>query len=129
MRTAQSVKDEIIQRFGFFPPFFEPAMETPSVLENLWQQTLSAYVENPLPALFKEKLAALIAKYCSVPYCLICHTSTLRPLGMKGAEANAESAIFVLVLTLSSTFSKSVGSHWNDGPRIQKLPVFQHHEV
>lgn len=68
------------------PPFFEPAMHTPSILENLWQQTLVAYIENPIPALFKEKLAALLARYCSVPYCLICHSSTLRPLGMKASE-------------------------------------------
>ena len=86
MRTSDQIKDEIISRFGFFPPFFAPALETPQILENLWQQTLSAYVENPIPALFKEKIAAIVARSCSVPYCLVCHTCRLRPLGMKGHE-------------------------------------------
>ncbi len=85
-KSAQTIKSEIEERFGFFPPFFEPALETPRVLENLWQQTLSAYIENPWPALFKEKLAALLARYCSVPYCLICHSCSLVPLGLKAPE-------------------------------------------
>lgn len=86
MRTAQTIKTEIIEKFGFFPPFFEPALTSPLVLENLWQQTLSAYLNNPLPDLFKEKLAALLARYCMVPYCLLCHSSSLRPLGMSSVE-------------------------------------------
>ncbi len=56
------------------------------VLRSLWQQTLTAYVQNPLPALFKEKLAALLARYCTVPYCLMCHSASLRPLGLSAQE-------------------------------------------
>ncbi len=81
-RTSEQIKTEIIDRLGFFPPFFEPALRSPNVLENLWQQTLSGYIENPIPELFKEKLAAVLARYCTVPYCLLCHSSALRPLGM-----------------------------------------------
>ncbi len=85
-RTAEVIRKEIINRFGFVPPFFEPAMPYPGVLENLWQQTVTAYIDNPIPALFKEKLAALLSRFCKVQYCLICHVSSLRPLGMTGKE-------------------------------------------
>lgn len=86
MRNSEEILNEITKTFGFVPPFFAPAVGTPQILENLWQQTLSAYVKNPIPDLFKEKLAALVARYCSVPYCLVCHSSTLRPLGMKSSD-------------------------------------------
>jgi hypothetical protein len=85
-RSADEILAEIRERFGFIPPFFEPAIATPAVLANLWQQTLSAYVENPLPALFKEKLFAYLSRYCAVPYCIVCHSCALRPLGMRAAE-------------------------------------------
>ncbi len=85
-RTSEQIKAEIKAKFGFVPPFFEPAEPAPQVLENLWQQTLSAYVNNPLPALFKEKLSAYLSRFCAVPYCMICHSCTLRPLGLKAQE-------------------------------------------
>ena len=71
-------------RLGFVPPFFEPAIPHPDVLENLWHQTRTAYLDNPLPALFKEKIAAVLAGNCAVPYCLMCHSCALRPLGLPG---------------------------------------------
>ena len=85
-RTSKQIQAEIVAKFGFVPPFFEPAEPTPQVLENLWQQTLTAYVNNPLPALFKEKLSAYLSRFCAVPYCMITRSCTLRPLGLKARE-------------------------------------------
>src|SRR5262249_35786283 len=85
-RASKKIKAEIEERFGFFPPFFTPALETTEILEKLWRQTLSAYVNNPLPVLFKERLFAYLSRYCAVPYCMICHSCALRPLGMTSAE-------------------------------------------
>jgi hypothetical protein len=85
-RTSKQIEAEIEAKFGFVPPFFKPAEQNPRVLENLWQQTLIAYVNNPLPALFKEKLSAYLSRFCSVPYCMICHSCTLHPLGMSAQE-------------------------------------------
>ncbi|QRK10735.1 GAF domain-containing protein [Archangium violaceum] len=56
------------------------------MLENLWQQTIHAYLQSPLPVLFRERLFAYLSRYCEVPYCLVCHSCALRPLGMKASE-------------------------------------------
>jgi len=86
MRTGEKIKAEIEDKLGFFPPFFGPAEQNPQVLENLWQQTLGAYINNPLPPLFKEKLSAYLSRCCAVPYCMICHSCSLHALGMKARE-------------------------------------------
>jgi two-component system cell cycle sensor histidine kinase/response regulator CckA len=88
-RVSEKIRSEIKERFGFFPPFFTPALETPEILETLWRQTLYAYVNNPLPVLFKERLFAYLSRICAVPYCIICHRCALRPLGMAAAEVFA----------------------------------------
>ena len=88
-RASKQIKAKIGEKFGFFPPFFTPALETPEILENLWPQTLFAYINNLLPVLFKEKLFAYLSRYCAVPYCIICHSCALRPLGMTVAEVLA----------------------------------------
>ena len=85
-QKSEKIRAEIEAKLGFVPPFFEPAEQSPQVLENLWQQTLSAYINNPLPALFKEKLSAYLSRFCRVPYCMICHSCTLRPLGLAARE-------------------------------------------
>lgn len=86
MLTSEQIQLEIQNRFGFIPPFFSPAQHNPQVLSYLWHQTLSAYIENPLPSLFKEKLSAYLSRYCAIPYCMICHSCTLKPLGMQAQE-------------------------------------------
>lgn len=83
---ATTILSKIEARLGFVPPFFSAAAAHPQALENLWRQTELAYLDNPLPGLFKEKLAALLGRYCEVPYCLLCHTCSLRPLGMSGTD-------------------------------------------
>ncbi|MGQ0537922.1 MAG: sensor histidine kinase [Gemmatimonadaceae bacterium] len=77
----QAVLAAIERRMGFAPAFFEPAAEQGDVLSTLWQQTLSAYLDNPLPALFKERLAAALGRFCSAPYDLVCHACELSALG------------------------------------------------
>ncbi|MBD2534487.1 EAL domain-containing protein [Nostoc flagelliforme FACHB-838] len=86
MRTSEQIKAEIQEKFGFFPPFFEPAEQNTQVLENLWQQTLFAYVNNPLSLLFKEKLSAYLSRYCVIPYCMICHSCSLHSLGVEASK-------------------------------------------
>ena len=86
MRISEQITAEIEDKLGFVPPLFNPAAQTPQVLENLWQQTINAYANNPLPTLFKEKLFAYLSRFCPVPYCIVCHSCSLHALGMHGSE-------------------------------------------
>lgn len=86
MRTSAQIKAEIQNQFGFFPSFFAPAESTVEVLERLWQETVTAYLQNPLPSLFKEQLFAYLSRYCSVPYCVVFHACSLYQLGMTAQE-------------------------------------------
>ncbi len=80
--ASEQIKAEIENRLGYFPPMFAPAMESPSLLESLWRQQLSAYYDNPLPELFKEKLSARLARYCSSSYFAVTHACMLCNLGI-----------------------------------------------
>lgn len=86
MQTSEQIISDISARFGYLPSLFVPAQPEPQLLENLWEQTLAAYVNNPLPDLFKEKLFAYLSRYCCVPYCIICHSCTLGQLGMSAKQ-------------------------------------------
>src|SRR5689334_20886596 len=64
---------------------FLPARDTPVVLENLWRQTVTAYLENPLPALFKEKLFTHLSRFSSSPYSTVKHAAELWRQGVSPA--------------------------------------------
>src|SRR5262245_36671548 len=85
-RTSEQIKAEIEHLFGFFPNFFNPVLGSPEALETLWQQTLAAYVNNPLAAVFKEKLFARLSRYCDAPYCVVTHSCLMRFLGQSAGE-------------------------------------------
>ena len=84
--TSERLKGEIEERLGFFPPFYAPALEFPSLLEGLWYQQLSGYHDNPLPELFKEKLSFRLSRYCASPYFIVTHACMLCRLGMTAGE-------------------------------------------
>lgn len=85
-RTSEQIKAEIERLFGFFPSFFQPALDQPETLESLWQQALNGYINNPLPAVFKEKLFVRLSRYCATPYCLVTHSCLMRFLGQSASE-------------------------------------------
>ena len=86
MVTSNQIKQKIIAHLGFFPSFLASAIETPTLLASFWAQTVSTYINNPLPELFKEKLFVLLSRGCSTPYFVICHSCNLRSLGMTAKE-------------------------------------------
>src|SRR5262245_48068192 len=85
-RTREQIKAEIERQFGFFLNFFQPVFDSPEALEILWQQTLAAYVNNPLPAVFKERLFARLSRYSAAPYCVVTHSCLMGLLGHSASE-------------------------------------------
>jgi PAS domain S-box-containing protein len=86
MRSSQEIKAEIRARLGFMPAFFEPAEATPALLESLWQQSAAAYLDNPLPRLFKERAAAWVVLQSGSRYGLAYHCCELHAMGVSGRD-------------------------------------------
>jgi diguanylate cyclase (GGDEF)-like protein/PAS domain S-box-containing protein len=86
MRTTETILAEIRQQLGLVPPFFIPAFDRPELLESLWQQTLAASVDNPLPGAFRERLFAYLSRFCAVPYSAVCHGFLLHPASLPVRE-------------------------------------------
>lgn len=86
-RTA--IEEEVASRFGFVPNFFRSASTAPAVIDDLWAFARSAYLDNPLPSIFKERLFVHLSRYCSVRYCIVRHVGFLIGHGRPSGDANA----------------------------------------
>jgi len=91
--SAPELEKRVGERFGVLPNFFRLAPETPEITEKLWGFAQAAYLDNPLPSTFKERLFVHLSRFCSVRYCIARHTGFLvglgRPAGDKQAHAHS----------------------------------------
>src|ERR1700736_4595108 len=89
--AASELQNRVKERFGVLPNFFRLAPETPEITEKLWGFAQAAYLDNPLPSIFKERLFVHLSRFCSVRYCIARHAGFLvglgRPAGDKDARA------------------------------------------
>jgi len=93
MSTAPELQQRVNERFGVLPNFFRLSPETPEITEKLWGFAQAAYLDNPLPSAFKERLFVYLSRFCAVRYCIARHTGFLiglgRPAGDKDARAES----------------------------------------
>ena len=89
MRASQEIVDEIQGRLGFVPAHLALAIDVPVILGSLWQQTRTAYLDNPLPALLKERTLAYLSRWCSVPYGISYHVCALAAAGVPADQIAA----------------------------------------
>jgi len=98
--TATDMQRQVSARFGVLPNFFRLSPETPEITEKLWGFAKAAYLDNPLPSVFKERLFVHLSRFCAVRYCIARHAGFLiglgRPAGDK--DARAESVVDVVKL-------------------------------
>ncbi len=73
-------------RFGVLPNFFRLASETPEIIEKLWGVAQAAYLDNPLPSVFKERLFVHLSRFCAVRYCIARHVGFLVGLGRPAGD-------------------------------------------
>ena len=82
-----SLEAEVRQRFGVLPNFFRLAATEPQITINLWGFAKFAYLDNPLPSLFKERLFVYLSRFCNVRYCIARHLGFLVGLGHPSGDA------------------------------------------
>jgi signal transduction histidine kinase len=80
---------EVTGRFGILPNFFRSAHAAPELVEQLWSFARAAYLDNPIPALFKERLFVMLSRLCPVRYCIVRHVGFLLGHGRPAGDMNA----------------------------------------
>jgi PAS domain S-box-containing protein len=88
-KTAIDLERRIGERFGVLPNFFRLAPETPEITEKLWGFAQVAYLDNPLPSVFKERLFVHLSRFCAVRYCIARHVGFLVGLGHPAGDQGA----------------------------------------
>jgi len=98
--TAQHLQRRVNERFGVLPNFFRLSPETPEITEKLWGFAQAAYLDNPLPSVFKERLFVQLSRFCAVRYCIARHTGFLIGLGRPAGDKDARAASVADVVKL-----------------------------
>lgn len=85
-RAGTQVDSEVVARFGLVPNFFRLASSDPSITRNLWGFAQFAYLDNPMPSLFRERLFVYLSRFCDVRYCIARHVGFLVGLGRPAGD-------------------------------------------
>jgi signal transduction histidine kinase len=94
------LENEIAKRFGVLPNFFRLASADPKIAANLWGFAQFAYLDNPLPSLFKERLFVYLSRFCEVRYCIARHLGFLVGLGYPAGDSACRPPTLESVLPL-----------------------------
>ena len=57
--------------------------------KKLWDFAKSAYLDSPIPSLFKERLFVFLSRFCQVRYCIVRHCGFLVGYGHSSGDASA----------------------------------------
>jgi PAS domain S-box-containing protein len=98
--AASELKERVAERFGVLPNFFRLAPEAPEITEKMWGFAQAAYLDNPLPSVFKERLFVYLSRFCAVRYCITRHVGFLVGLGRPAGDASARLQIVAEVVEL-----------------------------
>jgi PAS domain S-box-containing protein len=86
MRTP--LEAAVAKRLGLLPNFFRLSSSEPKIAENLWGFAQFAYLDNPLPSIFKERLFVYLSRFCEIRYCIARHVGFLVGLGNPAGDAS-----------------------------------------
>lgn len=84
---TNAMQDDVLQRFGLVPNFFRVVEQDALPTERLWSLARFAYLDNPLPALFKERLFVWMSRFCEMRYCIARHIGFMVGLGRVAGDA------------------------------------------
>jgi PAS domain S-box-containing protein len=86
--AMSELEKRVEERFGVLPNFILLAHEAPEVREKVWGFAQAAYLDNPLPSVFKERLFVHLSRFCAVRYCIARHVGFLVGLGRSAGDPN-----------------------------------------
>jgi PAS domain-containing protein len=98
--VATELEGRVGERFGVLPNFFRLSPETPEIAEKLWGFAQVAYLDNPLPSVFKERLFVYLSRFCAVRYCIARHVGFLVGLGRPAGDKDARAQSIVEIVNL-----------------------------
>ena len=100
MDSRDRFAQEVEVRFGLVPNFFCTATAAPGLIDELWAFAKSAYLDSPLPSLFKERLFVYLSRFCPVRYCIVRHVGFLIGEGRPAGDASAPPETIEQVIAL-----------------------------
>jgi two-component sensor histidine kinase len=96
----EEFETEVAARFGLVPNFFRSAPDAPDVVYELWRFAKCAYLDTPIPTLFKERLFVYLSRFCEARYCITRHTGFLLGLGRSAGDPAAPAMTIDQVIRL-----------------------------
>jgi signal transduction histidine kinase/CheY-like chemotaxis protein len=98
--SIAAFETEVKDRFGVLPNFFRSAQAAPDLIQQLWSFAKAGYLDNPMPALFKERLFVWLSRFCPVRYCIVRHVGFLLGHGRPAGDPDAPTASVAEVIEL-----------------------------
>lgn len=99
-QSKAQFEQEIENRLGLVPNLFLSTPAAPEVLQQFWIEGQAAYLDNPLPSLFKERLFVYLSRFCAARYCVIRHAGFLLGQGYPAGDRSAAPQSVEEVMTL-----------------------------
>jgi two-component sensor histidine kinase/PAS domain-containing protein len=98
--TPDALEREVLARLGVMPNFFGSVSGSPGLAEAMWAFAKSAYLDCPLPSVFKERLFVHLARFCEIRYCIVRHVGFLIGAGRPAGDPHAKPETVGEVCTL-----------------------------
>jgi hypothetical protein len=89
LQKQASFHQQVAKRFRLVPNFFVSTPDAPEIMEKLWGFAAAAYLDNPIPTLFKERLFVFLSRFCPVRYCIVRHCGFLIGYGAAAGDSAA----------------------------------------
>lgn len=103
LQNQASFHQEVAGRFRLVPNFFVSAQDAPEIIERFWGFATSAYLDNPIPTLFKERLFVFLSRFCPIRYCIVRHCGFLVGYGASAGDPAAQVQTVDQVIKLLET--------------------------
>ena len=90
LQKQASFHQQVAKRFRLVPNFFVSTPDAPEIIERLWAFAAAAYLDTPIPTLFKERLFVFLSRFCPVRYCIVRHCGFLIGYGHAAGDPAAQ---------------------------------------